>query len=838
MDTANKELYDCHVKSWETFFESTSEYLTALKANVDQNGFSTSVLDIFPANSMHQTTTLLSGEKMANVTCLTGGCGYPVLGINQKNLHSSTGVAMLPTACEVSVFFASLALLFAETRAQGRQYIAPLQLNLTMTSHEESYKLASQWIFPHVDLDDEILVPHDVLEKALIDDDGYVRESELKKLHFTPEQLAHRAKIAAGVLARILCIDPAALFVAIMRSPVPGITFVRTLDEKNKKFGFRFSPKCDGTASMAQKQPLVKLKPSYWLVFGLKKLLELPVQTFKDPTTDKPLNPGEKGYYDGLRRSSLYVNCARMMRKDESLVVDNDIKTKNFLRGYGIVMHPKALSAFRMALMTALQDDCRRSGSDSWRLPHNIKLTPDCIQVDHGVTGMRPVRASKKFPCAYHQLYHPVQTFRQDPVLTPPDTCPCMKLPLKQKRLCTIPGLSGEVSMSSADQTKQSRCPFPTGVHVDHKKGIDSKDKWLLTSRCNEVVLIVDGNGNEVPWAMELLRHVEYGPIFEASLTNLFVPATVGRVDEPDECPAPGMVVKHDNHVHRYPIFNPGEDIEVEVVEPTVVRNEVLTYERFIPGDMPLWEPDPSKADFATRAHQRITASEPVEKVTTNHILLECLEERLRAQMLCHDSFKRMNFKTGVRVQGIPETERIRIFVTKPTDVNMGIVVCCGPPFYCENHRKAWFDAVVQYYGSEDFHPARNEYSIKSFFHDPVCEEELNEVVGASRANEEKPATGSKKKAKRSKRSNVVHANNLVVRYVKSQDIFLSNFSCSNALCRKHCKERGPASIVKIDSSLRAILGMPLKTAPKFTPPWELTPAPSNSDKELMDETT
>ena len=826
MDAANQALYDRHLQSWDAFMASLPEPLRPLTAEVDKNGFSLAVLNNTMSNNLYDKPVLRSNQKFTNVTSICGS-GYLLIGSQRGCRTTTTAVTMLPTASEVAVFFFRLALLFAETRALGRQFIAPLQLNLTLTSDDRSCSINSKYLFPHTDLDDDVLVSHSVLEKALIDEDGFVKEDALKALHFSKEQLAHRAMVAAGVVAKMLGIPPGDLFVVVMRSPIPGITFVRSIDHKNAKYGFRFTPKCENISEKA----LVKLKPSYWLVFGLRRFLELTVDKFKDLRTDTPPTDNSKTYNDDLRKTATYVNSARMMRRDESDYVENRVEEKNFVRGYGIVMHTRALQMLRELIAKALREDCRKGG-DSWRLPHGITVTAERIKVDNGVSGMRPVRASKKFQCAYHELFYPMSRIRQNPVPGPTD-CPCGRMPRGQcSRLCVTGQLRSETP-TAAERTEATKCPFPTGVHVNETEGIDPKDKWLLTARCNEVILVADGLGHEIPWAMKLLEHETYGPLFEVSLTNLFMPVNIGRRDDPDEYPAPGIVVMPDEkaakadertvRIFSYPIHG-DEDV---VMEPAPVPPpEDTSLNRFVPSSTFEWEADATKADWKTSPGARVVATEALEKATDREALATAVTSQLRELILKSRKFNQKDFATGAPVT-FPASQDFRVFVTKHGASTPGIVACIGPPFFCSVAPSTVSHALSEYYADTtgSYKQDTCEFGIKSYFHHPDCEAE---VAAITKDYIKKPATKGTKDgaeaggAKRCRRVPVILGNNFIVRYNKTNKCFEYNFSCSNPKCRNAPNNPSmPMSCGPKHAAFRAILGLERTHSSNHRLPWD-----------------
>lgn len=706
VDTGNKdeedgaggadEMYARHVRSWEAFEGILSEPLSELTTSLDESGFSKEALNSYscnkiPLSSVSMPRVELPGEKPNNLKNLTSmaGCVYKIL--------DSKGISMLPLSTDVSEFSLRLARTFSNTAARGAQLVAPLQLRLK-DSALGSTKLESPVLAPHLDMDDEMFVSEAVARRH-VDSEGYILESACEALHFNADQLGHRAAICAEVLAKRLDMDVSRIFCVVMKSRLPGMEMVR----ESRGSSWVFAP-------LVEEGGRVRVKTSYWVVFGLREALEMPVETFAGECDDE--NPDAR-------------NCARMMRKDASSVVDGPVRLRRFARGYGISMTHGELKKFRVECVGRLQADCRsRESSWAWALPHRAgSLPPENIKPDEGAQGMRPPGATKVWRCAYHRMYDPPEAPGRAHTLAAmfPGGCPARKL----HGLCSE---NKKVKTKDSDPTASTRCPFPSGVHMT-ASGAEERDRWLLTARCNRVVRVAGGDGAKIVWAEKLLQHPNFGALFEASLTNLFVAGEVAAFA--DRIQVPGVYCDGEKVMdYPYTPLDPAPP-QVRAPPPGPAPRACVPYQALkanldlpahcasvVPGGWEVNENTVSRwADSATPAASRVRASVRLldfcEGDSQDAMTIENIVRRL---IETSSVFKVMDPLTRREGRYSGSNLQLQIFVEREKAASSkrkrgsgpgglstlgglggpsgsgagkklrGIVACFGPPFACWNH--------------------------------------------------------------------------------------------------------------------------------------------------------
>ena len=329
-DDLNDFIYGAHLESWQEFHKALSDEMIPLTIFQDEFGLSKQFINDIDSNHMNSFNTKLSssqcqGEKMNKLTNLTS-----MTGSVYKMFRG--GITYLESAEKVSEFFMRLALTFHYSRTRNDrkwntwQFIAPIQLQIYNSGVNGCLKIQSKAIPPHIDLDDFMYMPHWKI-RSCIDNDGYLKEN-LETLHFNEDQLRHRAKLCANVLADLLNIRAEDIFVATMKTKIPGIEFVREIDSNQKEYGWRFGPKMANAVDKT-----VKVKPSTWLLFGLKSVLEIPVKKFVDKSQNRKERADANSYM-------------RIMRKDASYLMERNESEMIFARGYGILMERPMLQKF------------------------------------------------------------------------------------------------------------------------------------------------------------------------------------------------------------------------------------------------------------------------------------------------------------------------------------------------------------------------------------------------------------------------------------------------------------------------------------------------------------
>ncbi len=550
------EIYDRHVRSWQKFAELSEEYTThystegknrptldPLKYDVDTFGFLQDPLEDKALNARQQSDDwdglplshqsikmekcVLKGggkdSKGGNVTCICGA-GYKLF---------RQGSNFLDTTTKICIFNLRLAQTFRETTQNGSQMICPVQISLAYAW--ERTRIRNMLLPPFLDLDDTLTVDARCVEEH-IDADGFVQQS-LQNLHYSEEQIRRRITICTQVLSDMINIKPSEIFAVVSKSKIPGVEFVRVRDD-DVKYKWRFAPKFDNDSH--HEIPKTQIKVSSWLVFGLKCFLEREVRD--DEFNYKPiLSTIEKmKEYE----FSFFKNIKMMMKKQDPV---RDVgNQKIHARGFGIFMCHEKLKLFNKKVSAALQRDVREN-PDFWLLNNTIKIITTNIKVDFDAKGMRLPHASKSFPCCYHELYSGIQ---QD-VIKSISHSNCITKRFKNKNLCN--------SICCSRQEK-SKCPFPTGIHIN-ENGIDPRDSWLLTARCNTVVEVSDGDGKSIDWCKRLLKHPDFGFMYESSLMCLYVDRAFSVLDEENQKfnfnePVPGIRLCALNRVQ---IMHPAE---------------------------------------------------------------------------------------------------------------------------------------------------------------------------------------------------------------------------------------------------------------------------------------
>ena len=545
------ELYDRHVQSWQRFADLSEQYtvkhpgrptLEPLAHHIDSFGFSKLYLEDQPGNArncnddweglplshcnLKPQQGLTATKKPANLTCICGS-GYPMF---------RNGSTYLNGTDKVCIFNLRLAQTFLKTSMEGRQIICPIQIRLNDTFFFDK-KIKNKTLPPHLDLDDCLCVSAKQINNY-IDSQGFVQQS-IKDLHFNPEQLRHRAKICIQVLAKMINIQPSSIFAVTMKTQMPGVDFVR-VDDPDVAYNWRFAAKLideqDVKASNAKRRDkridgelieyiederdkltgtrkgAVKLKPSSWIVFGLTSFLKREVQDDEFESSDED--------------SSFIANVKLMMKRKAIPNYDRQNNPEMFIhsRGFGILLSDAQLQVFRKNVAHELVNDCKNKDSDKfWKINGAIQIKPSDIKVDDGAQGLRPPHASKNWPCCYHTVYNKEQT----EIIQSQAYDECITKKFKQeKELCAkLCHITTEVRKQPIPDDllpRKCRCPYPTGVHLN-EEGVDSKDIWMLTARCNEVVEISDGTGESIEWCKRLIKHPKFGFMFQSSLANLYV---------------------------------------------------------------------------------------------------------------------------------------------------------------------------------------------------------------------------------------------------------------------------------------------------------------------------
>ncbi len=520
--TRDDEIYERHVRSWHKFVQLSEEYtacnstdgknrptLDPFKYDVDTFGFLQDPLEDKAFNARQQSDdweglplshqsikpekSILKGgtrdSKAGNVTSICGA-GYKLF---------RQGSNFLDTTNKICVFNLRLAQTFKETTENGSQMICPVQLSLAYAW--QGTKIRNMLLPPFLDLDDTLTVDARCVEDH-IDSQGFVQQS-LQNLHYNEAQIRKRIEICSKVLSEMINIKPSEIFAVVSKSKIPGVDFVRVRDD-NVEYKWRFAPKFDSDSH--HENPKTKIKVSSWLVFGLKCFLEREVRDdeFNDNCWDE---------------SSFFKNIRLMMKKQDPSRRAGDTP-KIHARGFGILMCHDKLKLFNKKVSAALQEDVAEN-PDFWLINHTIKVITTHIKVDFDAKGMRLPHASKSFPCCYHELYSGIQ---QD-VVKSISHSNCITKRFKNKNLCN--------SICCSRQDKNV-CPFPTGIHIN-ENGIDPRDTWLLTARCNTVVEVSDGSGESINWCKRLLKHPDFGFMYESSLMCLYVDRKFSVMDDEGE---------------------------------------------------------------------------------------------------------------------------------------------------------------------------------------------------------------------------------------------------------------------------------------------------------------
>jgi hypothetical protein len=290
---------------------------------------------------------------------------------------------------------------------------------------------------------------------------------------------------------------------------------------------------------------------------------------------------------------------------------------------------------------------------------------------------------------------------------------------------------------------------------------------------------------------MKLLRHAEYGYLFEATLTNLYVP---GDLVKPKNlaCEAPGIVTTAEGAVLRYPL--PGEEISSDAcVLPAIA----------VPNPNQLWSASPGKADVNVRFGQKLVATQEVTDRACNVDIVGLVTKLMRSSHL----FYHIDFARGGKTVRFPRNQEIRVFASAPDKEVKGIVACIGPPFFCANHGRNPANvqrAMMEWWEEKgphvpfDFRQSR--IGVHLYYHSPE-----SEAITTASTVEDKP-----KKRKRPK-GDVVNGNNLVVKYDVARGTFMYRLTCTNDACKCGTKYFETSSVPvphQFVGQLREFLGL------------------------------
>lgn len=807
----DQELFERHLKSWKEF-DKIVGVLQPLDISIDKYGFSTATLN---SKSENNSCMAQRGEKLddyylddngrkrknplKNLTSLCG-CQYKLFDGEQYG-----GSTMLRSAGEVSEFFLRLALTFFETSLENRQFIAPMQLRIYDSSSGVN-KIRSKAMYPHLDLDHSLYVPPiKVLQH--VDEDGYIKKS-IKDLHFTKHQLEHHAKICIYALACVLKISTNEIFCTVMKTPIPGIKFIRE-ELDTCPLGWRFAPKIE---SSQNGENLTKVKTSAWFFFGLKKTLEIDVSGFNTNFFN-----GSEQVLD--TREIHQKHCCRMMRKYHTCPGNSHTDPhRAFQRGYGILLDDNEMSHFRKTVKGKLQESCvDKNDSWAWTID-DCKMKESNIDVDDGAQGMRPPHASKCWECVYHEMFSysgkdgqasqilksfsPITSRLDFTEQTSKKMCisTIARNEIKKKNprevicqnLCNV---ESKAKDEVSNPTKCTKAPYVPGIHITIK-GIDDRDLWLLTARCPSVIGIFGIIGDQVAsikWAERLLATPRYGYMFETSLTNLFVEYNVAN--NPTSKDFGAGIVKN---VGQGSIVIPFEGIQNQIsIDPTLP--DLLE-----PWDSRLAIAIAKRGDSWRPVAHRIggTATLDVKNFVLLSEFLEDLEFQKKVEKVvyrtikCDRNFVHITKKNlieplDLEKDEIRNSQKHHIFVYIKSNTVKGLVCSFGPPSYCLN------------YGNS---PNQQKDRVNDWRKHNSKSRELNTFTDKNIDNLEFRKSYMHN-CEQNPDSKGVGGNCLFIRFEKNER-FLSNMVCTHPACK--CKKvfHGVMESIPNDKVLRELFGI------------------------------
>jgi len=810
----DQELFERHLKSWRDF-DTAIGYLQPLDISIDKYGFSTATLN---SKSENNSCMAQRGEKLddyqidergrkrknplKNLTSLCG-CQYKLFDGEQYG-----GSTMLKHAGEVSEFFLRLALTFYKTSLEKRQFIAPMQLRIYDSSSGVN-KIRSKAMYPHLDLDHALYVPP---EKVLqhVDEDGYILKS-IQNLHFTKSQLEHHAKICIFALACVLKISEDEIFCTVMKTPIPGIKFVREELERCP-IGWRFAPKVERRNG----ENVTKVKTSAWFFFGLKKTLEIDVVG----TNINFFNGSEQIVDTQEIHQKL---CCRMMRKYHTCPGNSHTDPhRAFQRGFGILLDDKEMSHFRSTVKGKLQESCvDKRDSWAWTIA-DCKLKESNIDVDDGAQGMRPPHASKCWECVYHETYSysgrdgqasqilkkisPITSRLDFTEETSKNMCISIiarnELKKRNPREIMCQNLCNADSKAKDDVSNPTKCtkaPYVQGIHIT-TQGIDDRDLWLLTARCPAVIgifCVLRECVSSIRWAERLLNTPRYGYMFETSLTNLFVEFNVANHPTSKDFGA-GILKNVGQGLIIVPFEGTKNQISVDSNLPDLLE----------PWDSRLAFAIAKKGDSWRPVSQRIggTATLDVNNFVLLSEFLEDLEFQKKVEKVvyrtikCDKNFIYITKKNSIdsldlEKKEVRDQQKHHIFVYVKSNQVMGLVCSFGPPSYCLNYGNNINQKKDRVNDWKKHNGHSRELNIftdkgidnleyrKSYMHN--CEQNPD--------------------------SKGIGGNCLFIRFEKKENRYLSNMVCTHPACKGKKVCHGVMESIPNDKVLRELFGISFK---------------------------
>lgn len=686
-------LYVLHLASFVAFKRSLSLPLTPLSVHTDGDGFSKSCLDGIVENHMYGGD---AARTFKNLTSLAGGA-YRIISNGSTGLRDD----------QISEFLMRLALTFQWSRGNGKQLIAPLSLNNECATVFGT-KQKSAVLTPFVDFDEVYKFPAETV-RSYIDEDGFVSE-RLEELHFNTEQLEHRAAVCCQALCMTLGLERDRVFCSVLKSRIPGVSFVReeSVPDQAGGFDYKFAPREDDNGD-------VDVKLSSWIYFGLKKALETPVDVFVEPASEKITRVVESYTHedatmtkcDHAARYCDQINHSRMMRRDSSRSADDEevAEKQNFARGWGITMSKQHRGRFYETLTELLvKDSSNKNSQFAWTVAGTV-LKFDEKAVDNSVSACRPPGCSKTAKCAHHRLYTRDSDGKQKLASTVRAGGCASKGSNRDDRrtICSVHKRSppSGFNYDTDDPTDYTTTVVPPGIHFEAASGdIDNRDKWLITSRTSRVVVVVDGNGKAIKWANDLLKHADFGPLFEAALVCIPPSAEVVRFSMKSEhYNAPGV------SAHGQIAYFPYHQREPSNVYVEALRSidpdyknlvSILRHESREGAEAKIlvpWYPElpvkcPSlkiarRVPAATSSMENFLDGDDVAHTAIKRRLLEVIKKNHVFNYICAETKRSMRFEGDIKMFVVEGT--------KPDTVDTrprieAVIALLGPPFFCPRH--------------------------------------------------------------------------------------------------------------------------------------------------------